>query len=382
MIERQPHMANLIVENLRSNPTLSWEQVASSIDDWCSASTIQRWFTSYKDVRGGFCTYTERLLPLLSDQQKKKHVAFCYHLLNHWGKDPNGKYLWIHYDEKWFWGFVARHAKMCEALGLNRQERFAYHKNHINKVMGTAVVGLAFEGSPNNGGVGLKIAFTRAQASKIAAKRQREYSGKDPVTGAMRYQGRVLREKGDAYSVDVCVTGSNEGTSDDPKFSLVRFFREVVFQIILDWVKEGGDFEGYIPVIQGDQAGPHEEEGFKRFTKDFCQQHGWLWEPQAPQMPHMNACDLAVFPSMSKRHSAVTRKSTGSVASKDTIWRAAETVWTNMPASKIARSFVLAWRLASVVIKKKGANTFLNSKEVHQRITQDFHDTENGVRPR
>jgi hypothetical protein len=96
MIERQPHMANLIVENLRSNPTLSWEQVASSIDDWCSASTIQRWFTSYKDVRGGFCTYTERLLPLLSDQQKKKHVAFCYHLLNHWGKDPNGKYLWIH----------------------------------------------------------------------------------------------------------------------------------------------------------------------------------------------------------------------------------------------------------------------------------------------
>ena len=82
---------------------------------------------------------------------------------------------------------------MCEALGLNRQERFAYHKNHINKVMGTAVVGLAFEGSPNNGGVGLKIAFTRAQASKIAAKRQREYSGKDPVTGAMRYQGRVLR---------------------------------------------------------------------------------------------------------------------------------------------------------------------------------------------
>ena len=91
-------------------------------------------------------------MPLLSDQQKKKHVDFCVHLLNHWGKDPKGKYLWIHYDEKWFWGFVARHAKECADLGLNRQQRFAYHKNHINKVMGTAVVGLAFEGSPNNGG--------------------------------------------------------------------------------------------------------------------------------------------------------------------------------------------------------------------------------------
>ena len=99
-------------------------------------------------------------------------------------------------------------------------------------------------------------------------------------------------------------------------------------------------------------------------------------------MPHMNTCDLAVFPSMSHRHTALTRRSGGSVASKDTIWRAAETVWKEMPACKVARSFVLAWRLASVVIKKKGANTFLNTKDVHQRVTQDFHDTATGVCPR
>ena len=318
MIARQPFIADSIIYALREDPTLSWVQVASSIDDWCSPSTIQRWFHSYKG-RGGYCTYTERLLPLLSEQQRRKHVIFSNHLLNHWGKDPNGKYLWIHYDEKWFWGFVARHAKVCEALGLSRQERFAYHKNHINKVMGTAVVGFAFEGSPNNGGVGVKIAFTRALASKIAEKSQRAYSGKNPTTGAAQYRGPLLREKGDAYSVDCCVTGSNEGTSDDPKFSLVRFFRLLVFLRILDLVKVGGDFEGYIPDIQGDQAGPHEEEEFKRFVKQWCLEHGWLWEPQAPQMPHMNTLDLAVFPSMSKRHSGLTRSHTGSVASKDVI---------------------------------------------------------------
>ena len=56
--------------------------------------------------------------------------------------------------------------------------------------------------------------------------------------------------------------------------------------------------------------------------------------------------------------------------------------WNAMPEATIARSFILAWRLATVVIKKKGANTFLNTKEVHQGITQEFHDTKNGVRPK
>ncbi|HIF03462.1 MAG TPA: hypothetical protein EYQ84_09310, partial [Nitrospinaceae bacterium] len=101
------------------------------------------------------------------------HVDFSKHLLNHWGDDPNGKYLWIHWDEKWFWGHVNRHAKVCEQLGLEPQQRFAFHKNHINKVMGIAVIYFAFEGSPNNGGVGGKVAFTRCQGGKVALKRQR-----------------------------------------------------------------------------------------------------------------------------------------------------------------------------------------------------------------
>ena len=77
--------------------------------------------------------------------------------------------------------------------------------------------------------MGVKIAFTRAQASKIANKLQREYSGTN-AAGARQYQGKVLRRKGDAYSVDTTVTGSNEGTLEDPKFALLRYFRECVFE--------------------------------------------------------------------------------------------------------------------------------------------------------
>jgi hypothetical protein len=86
-----------------------------------------------------------------------------------------------------------------------------------------------------------------------------------------------------------------------------------------------------------------------------------------------------VFPAMSKRHSELTRRHTQSVASKDVIWNAAEQVWRELPACKIARSFVLAWRLAEVVLAKNGANTFLGTKEMHSRVREDFDDTATGV---
>ena len=379
MIAQQPFIAGQIVDVLRCNPSLSWDAVASEIDDWASPSTIRNWVTSHIG-EGGYCTYSQRLLPLLTGAQKKRHVKFCRHLRNLWGQ-PGGKFLWVNYDEKWFYGFVARMAKACPAIGLERQQWFAYHKNHINKVMAIAVVAFAFEGTPENGGVGVKIAFTRAQASKIANKLQREYSGTN-AAGARQYQGKVLRRKGDAYSVDTTVTGSNEGTSEDPKFALLRYFWECVFEIIMALVGLGGAFEGYTPVIQGDQAGPHEEQEFKTFVESFCAANGMLWKPQAPQMPHENVLDLAVFPCMSTRHTGLVRKHTGSVASRDVIWNCADQVWRELPECKIARAFILAWRIAEVVIKKGGSNTFLGTKELHRGVGRDFNDTKNGVVPK
>jgi hypothetical protein len=96
-------------------------------------------------------------LPLLSPLQKKKHVDFCVHLRNNWGL-PRGKYLWIHYDEKWFYGMVLRaNAKKCNELGLDKLTCFLYHKYHIDKVMAVAVTGFGFDGTVENGGDGLKI---------------------------------------------------------------------------------------------------------------------------------------------------------------------------------------------------------------------------------
>ena len=91
----------------------------------------------------------------------------------------------------------------------------------------------------------------------------------------------------------------------------------------------GGPYEGYQPVFQGDNAGPHNDGEYLNFCETACEERGWLWEPQAPQMPHGNACDLGLFPSMSKRHSDLLREKGGQVATLDEIWDAALKVWKN-----------------------------------------------------
>ena len=123
-----------------------------------------------------------------------------------------------------------------------------------------------------------------------------------------RYQGPVVREKGDVYWVDTTVTGSSLGTSKDPKFPLKPVFEHSVFPNLDDLVKPGGKFEGYTVIIQGDQAGPHEEDDFVRYMRLECSNRGWCFEPQSPQSPHLNNLDLAVFPAMSRRHSTESRK--------------------------------------------------------------------------
>ncbi|CAJ1931219.1 unnamed protein product [Cylindrotheca closterium] len=177
------------------------------------------------------------------------------------------------------------------------------------KVMGIAVTAFAFKYSIENGGDGLKIGFYRAQTNKVAKKLVRQGVRQDD--GSIKRTGAVIREKGDLYLVDCNVTGSSEGTPDDPKFALKKLFEHHIFQKLDGLVAAGGQYEGYIPVIQGDNAGPHAEKEYFNWCKAQCEQRGWHWEPQAPQMPHINNLDLSVFPCMSRRHCAAARERGG-----------------------------------------------------------------------
>ena len=263
-LARQPFIASQIMEILRKDVSISYYGIANEIDHWCSHSTIRRWVIT----REGYRMYTERVIPLLNLVQKGKHFKFAKRLVTNWGKGK-GKYLLIHYDEKWFWGMLFR--KTAKSFDeLPKATIKAYHKCHISKTMGVAVVGIAFQDSLENGGNAFKLRFERAQSAKVA---QRLTKNKN---------GDVLRKKGDVYLVDCAVTGSSYGTSTDPKFPLKPFFELNVFPAVKELVKVGGEYEGYQPVFQGDNAGPHINQSYDQFVRDYCKANGWLWELQGP----------------------------------------------------------------------------------------------------
>ena len=174
-------------------------------------------------------------------------------------------------------------AKMCVELGIDAASFEAYHKNHINKCMGVAFAGFAFEDSMENGGEAFKLAFLRAQSHKVVEKEIRQGIRKED--GRMGFKGNpILYRRDDTRMVDCCVTGSKVGTADDPKFPLKDVFEKCVFPKLEKLVGPGGRFEGHRVVIQGDNAGPHQDATSFNFVNDFCREKGWLWQPQAAQM--------------------------------------------------------------------------------------------------
>jgi hypothetical protein len=152
--------------------------------------------------------------------------------------------------------------------------------------------------------------------------------------------------KGDAYLSDCNVTGSDEGTSSNPKFSLLALFRDQIFPKIVQLVGPSGTYECYLPVFQGDNAGPHINATFHTFVRDFCDSKRWKWEPQAPQMLPMNNLDLAIFPMMSKCHSALLKMYSAIQAPHNEIWHTAEQVWANMGSAEIAHGLSLAYSIS------------------------------------
>ena len=94
-----------------------------------------------------------------------------------------------------------------------------------------AITGYAFVGDIKDGGKGVKIGLIRVQAARIAKKTVKE-STRDKK-GDLRYDGEVKRRKRDIYMCDTTVTGSNSGTSDKPKFSLLACFMDTIFSVFM-----------------------------------------------------------------------------------------------------------------------------------------------------
>jgi hypothetical protein len=113
---QQPLIAERVIQSLQTNALKSFGAVCLDIEEWCSATTIQAWLASFRS----YSVYVKCVLPLLSIVQREKQVTFSKLLQSNWNL-PKAKYLWIHYDKKWFYGFVMRsNAKKCPELGKEK----------------------------------------------------------------------------------------------------------------------------------------------------------------------------------------------------------------------------------------------------------------------
>ena len=187
--------------------------------------------------------YTKRIKPGLSEINRTKQIAFSKHVHNRWGLARDQKFLWTMSDEKWWFGLVARSfAKMCPALGIEKEVFSVHHKKHIAKVMAHATVGYFFNEDPENGGDGVLIQMQRCQAFKVA---QKSYRGK----------GGVTVKKGDCILTDCNVTGTDIGTPDKPKFALRLLWEFGLLPSFDALVAPGGQCAGAVIVHQEDNAG-------------------------------------------------------------------------------------------------------------------------------
>ena len=84
-----------------------------------------------------------------------------------------------------------------------------------------------------------------------------------------------------------------------------------------------------------DNAGPHCDSDFVDHVTTACAQHGFLWKPQAPQMPHANVLDLAVFPSMSHRHGKMCKARSNTPVLADEICEVAMSKWNELPSATL-----------------------------------------------
>ena len=97
---------------------------------------------------GGLCQErvtpcTHSVLYLYYLLSREKHLIFSKRVLKNWGRG-RGEYLWIHFDEKWFWGVLLRKtAKKFD--GLNPEVVRVYSKSYISNTMGISVVVVDFE---------------------------------------------------------------------------------------------------------------------------------------------------------------------------------------------------------------------------------------------
>ena len=317
----------------------------------------------------------DRILPHLDSAAKARRVEWCCNWWFFWKSVravPVEKAIFalVHMDEKWFYAVRTRsNTKVLTSIGLEPNDYYAQHKNHIGKEM--YIVATAFVLNANDitaGGKAIPIACVRV-GKKVKAKKdsyKRVYND-DGTFSYPKLDANLIRRKGQMYFKSFELTGSSKGTTKQPKISLLKVYQEKVIPAIEEKVVERFSQNGQRKVIivkQEDGAGLHTDSTYLRKMKREFNQRGWLLFNQPSQSPVTNVHDACIFPMMSKMVSKEQAVVFGSQLLKgEQLNECVMKVWQNKENTvAISRAFAGHHQIVNSILHYSGNNTYLSKK--------------------
>jgi hypothetical protein len=367
----------------RTRGSVTWRRLASEVAG--SNIPIACHETMRKFVMGlpDSAYKTTRMHPKLDESCRYRRYQWAQGFWIFWNSaklcGASVQVILVHLDEEWFFAIVVRkNNKLVPYLGVEPVHHEIHHKSHIYKEMIAASTAfLPFGNDMERGGDAVKISFERIGRLVAAIKDTfRRVYKKD---GSFHYPpilANLLRRKGEMYFRSMEITGSNEGTSKKPKYSLLRFFLDVEIPKLERLAARIESTNGRRAIIryQMDGAGPHRDSTLLRVLTEAFDKRGWMIKFQPSNSPHTNIKDMCVFPTLSKQVTALQGLSKKSlVLEGKELFRLAKQAWDELPLLTIARSYAGHHQIVNAIAQSKGGDDFLREKGgLHCGIRQAF----------
>ena len=229
----------------------------------CSRQVVANHFLTSKDFR----YTTPKLTPSVNKATKEKRYHWSKWWLIFWHSakaiQKEVQVINAQMDEKWFYGYVSRmFQKLIPTYGITPDGVHLHNGNHIAKLMFIVVTAFApFDNDFSKGGTSYKVCCDRVATMAVAKQTSYKWYFAE---GASRYtrpqeEWNVSRRKGDQYLKSLNITGSKEGSEKNPKFSLLKWWKESHEKVLLDLCKKIEHETGKRVVLtyQWDNASPH-----------------------------------------------------------------------------------------------------------------------------
>ena len=357
---------------LRTKGKVSYKELENQLGGIINHQSIANFLHTQK----GFRLRKDRILPHLNAAAKLRRVNWAKLWWTFWKgvasiPTKDAVVVNVHMDEKWFYAVRTRsNCKELTSIGLEGNNYHLQHKSHVGKEM--YIVVTAFVPNENDmtkGGKAIPISCIRCGELKTIEKTTYKRVYRD--NGTYHYPhipGNESKWEGTPHFKNYDLTGDSEGTTKDPKCSLLKIYREQIIPALEEKIVKkfsNNATRKVIIVKQEDSAGCHQNQNYLNQMRSMFEERGWILFNQPSQSPITNVHDACIFPMMSKSLSKIQAVDYyARVLQGEQLHYAVMKVW-NHGGHEVAmsRAFAGHFQVVCAILENNGDNNFLSDKQ-------------------